>query len=604
MSQLIHKFKYLKALGEEIKRNIKLFYVYYDYGFGRYSDEINIIVTNDDMVYASGNEEHIEVLQEILAFHRYPFHRYPFHIYSFPRYEMENQVFIKVLCHQRVIDFRNNEELLFARTFDGKVYYWKFCETEPQLINSLLNHNIIDICCGDTQVIALTDNAVVFTSNLFGLHFEKLRSNAFNGEKVKAISSGSRHALALTDSGCVYSWGHNTYGQLGVGDEKDREIPTLVILKDIIVEKISCGRNHSLLLSRGGDIYAFGIKTYEQSVTEDEEFQTIPIKINDLTDIRTEKEKTESLQTESLQTKSFRENKFIDIATHSHYDISIALSVNGIYYFWDPYEPEPRETNYRSFDEIFAEKLRITTKAIHIQSDNNFIPNNKYMNKFEEILEIGSGSYGQVFKVKLKSSSELFAIKKIAIKDENESLKELCTSLLISELNSDLIVRYHDVWYENDLVIENGFRKYTENSTLFIQMDLCEKTLKEMRKEVSDDFILEINKLLTPLGYYLMSEILIEILKGVHYLHKQNIIHRDLKPDNILLTNGVNNRFVKIADFGLAKVHDKKELNTRDRGDVRYMAPEVVFSQKYNTRADIYSLGIIIQKIFLIDFDK
>jgi serine/threonine protein kinase len=81
------------------------------------------------------------------------------------------------------------------------------------------------------------------------------------------------------------------------------------------------------------------------------------------------------------------------------------------------------------------------------------------------ISEIESGSYGQVFKVKHKSSSELFTIK-ISIKDENESLKELCTSLLISELNSDLIVRYHDVWYENDLVIENGFRKWTDSSTL------------------------------------------------------------------------------------------------------------------------------------------
>jgi serine/threonine protein kinase len=40
-----------------------------------------------------------------------------------------------------------------------------------------------------------------------------------------------------------------------------------------------------------------------------------------------------------------------------------------------------------------------------------------------------------------------------------------------------------------------------------------------------------------------------EILKGVDYLHKQNIIHRDLKPNNILLTDGINGRFVKIANF-------------------------------------------------------
>jgi alpha-tubulin suppressor-like RCC1 family protein len=308
------------------------------------------------------------------------------------------------LCHQRVIDFKNTQNFLFAHTFDGRVYYWEYCKTKPQLIESLLNHNVIDICCSFYEVIALTDNAIVFTTDLFfGLDFKELKSKAFNGEKVKAISCGLWHTLTLTESGCVYNWGRNNFGQLGVGDEADRRMPTPVILKDI-TEKISCGLRHSLLLSRDGDIYTFGEKTCEQSVTEDKEFQTIPIKINDLTDIQT--------KTESSQTKSLRENKFIDIATHSHYDISIALSVNGIYYVWDRFESKPRETHLKSFDEIFAEMLGITMKAIYIQSDNNFIPNNKYLNKFDEISEIGSGSYGQVFEVKLKSNSELFAIKK------------------------------------------------------------------------------------------------------------------------------------------------------------------------------------------------
>jgi serine/threonine protein kinase len=253
---------------------------------------------------------------------------------------------------------------------------------------------------------------------------------------------------------------------------------------------------------------------------------------------------------------------------------------------------------------IFAEKLRITAKAIHIQSDNNFIPNDKFMNKFEEISQIGSGSYGKVFKVKLNSSSELFAINKIAIKDKNEPLKELCTSLLISELNSDLIVRYHDVWYENDLVIEKGFRKYTKNSTFYIQMDLCEKTLEQIREEIHNDFTIMFNNLLTSLGYYITSELLIEILKGVHYLHKQNIIHRDLKPDNILLAYGINGRFVKIPDFGLTKVHEITNSNTRDIGHYKYMAPEVSYGTIYDTKTDIYSLGIIIKELFHINLDN
>jgi serine/threonine protein kinase len=58
---------------------------------------------------------------------------------------------------------------------------------------------------------------------------------------------------------------------------------------------------------------------------------------------------------------------------------------------------------------------------------------------------------------------------------------------------------------------------------------------------------------MTPLGYYISSELFIEILESVDYLHKQKVIHRDLKPTNVLITNG---RFVKIADFGLATIHE------------------------------------------------
>jgi len=180
MSELIDKFECLKKLNEEYKRNIKLFYVCNGLCFNV------LIVTNDDMVYSFGDKK-------------------DWRLRLLNSYVVENEFIIKELCHQRVIDFRNTLERLFARTFGGKVYYWEFCETKSRLIESLLNHNIIDICCGRYGVIALKDNGIVFTSEVFELNFKELKSNAFNGEKVKAISCGTSHALALTENGCVYS---------------------------------------------------------------------------------------------------------------------------------------------------------------------------------------------------------------------------------------------------------------------------------------------------------------------------------------------------------------------------------------------------------------
>ena len=55
---------------------------------------------------------------------------------------------------------------------------------------------------------------------------------------------------------------------------------------------------------------------------------------------------------------------------------------------------------------------------------------------------------------------------------------------------------------------------------------------------------------------------------------------------------------IKICDFGLARLRDASIYMTSHVGTVHWMAPEVLNSQKYNERADIYSLGIIIWELF------
>ena len=79
----------------------------------------------------------------------------------------------------------------------------------------------------------------------------------------------------------------------------------------------------------------------------------------------------------------------------------------------------------------------------------------------------------------------------------------------------------------------------------------------------------------------------------MEYLHFKKIIHRDLKPENILITKELNS---KITDFGLSKKLGDENSNTKTMkiGTSLYMAPEVVLSNNYSFKCDIFSYSIII----------
>jgi calcium-dependent protein kinase len=136
-------------------------------------------------------------------------------------------------------------------------------------------------------------------------------------------------------------------------------------------------------------------------------------------------------------------------------------------------------------------------------------------------------------------------------------------------------------------------------------MELCDTTLENIMYEMEKDSNFKVDGILTPIGYYIASQLFIEILECVQHLHKHNIIHRDLKPDNIMLKwNRHNKRFIKICDFGLIAVHAfTEQLHSSNRGQIKYMAPEVD-SKIYDIKADIYSLGVIFQQLLDVCYDE
>ena len=93
-------------------------------------------------------------------------------------------------------------------------------------------------------------------------------------------------------------------------------------------------------------------------------------------------------------------------------------------------------------------------------------------------------------------------------------------------------------------------------------------------------------------------QICAQLINVIKFLHtcKPPIIYRDLKPENIMIDKFNN---VKLTDFGLSR-YMPEESNyqlTGGTGTIRYMAPEVYLGEKYDLKADVYSLGFILYYI-------
>jgi serine/threonine-protein kinase len=93
-----------------------------------------------------------------------------------------------------------------------------------------------------------------------------------------------------------------------------------------------------------------------------------------------------------------------------------------------------------------------------------------------------------------------------------------------------------------------------------------------------------------------------QIASALDGAHQRGIVHRDLKPDNIyLIKQGNDTNFVKVLDFGIAKVGGASSKLTKTGmifGTPHYMSPEQAAGQSVDQRTDIYALGVIMYEMF------
>ena len=85
-----------------------------------------------------------------------------------------------------------------------------------------------------------------------------------------------------------------------------------------------------------------------------------------------------------------------------------------------------------------------------------------------------------------------------------------------------------------------------------------------------------------------------KLLESLDYLHSKKLMHRDIKPENIILKDNISETDIVLVDFGLCEYTDSKELLFKRCGTPGYVAPEILNDEKYSTKVDIFSAGVIL----------
>ncbi|KAH6820177.1 Protein kinase superfamily protein [Perilla frutescens var. hirtella] len=186
--------------------------------------------------------------------------------------------------------------------------------------------------------------------------------------------------------------------------------------------------------------------------------------------------------------------------------------------------------------------------------------------------QIGAGSFSTVWHARHRVHGTEVAIKEIATSRLNPKLQESLKSeiFILQKTNHPNIIRLHDM-------IE-------EPGKIYIVLEYCKGGDLSVYIQRHQGGIPEAT------AKYFMQQ----LAEGLKVLRENNLIHRDLKPQNLLLSSNGDNSILKIADFGFARSLQPRGLAETLCGSPLYMAPEIMQLQRYDAKADLWSVGTIL----------
>ena len=233
------------------------------------------------------------------------------------------------------------------------------------------------------------------------------------------------------------------------------------------------------------------------------------------------------------------------------------------------------------------ENLNINKETENCKNENNVIErktrtNTLYskhksiktvtLDDFKIINVLGRGSFGKVCLVEYKPTKEVYAMKSLK-KDVLLDQDQVESTLLEKKILESL---------DHPFLVGMVFCFQTEERIYFIMPFIRGG---ELFQHLRNFRFFDEEKV----KFYAAI-----IGMGLEHIHSRGIIYRDIKPENILMDE---NGYLKIADFGMAKILNQNEKATSFCGTPEYLAPEIITGEGHNAAADWWSFGILIYEM-------